>query len=548
MNLDSVVLPGVQMTLINTVAEPEAAGTNSRSVKFVDLRHPEHTVLEPVWRQLGLLYATGWALRQNASEFLHRRPKELSTVYAARCEHIDHKPHLSTALDYYTSLLFNEDPHIEPVKTSNGVSAQIDVNDPHRIFYNKFMKNCDKGGTGFVNAFRQVFNFVLLYQSAWVLVDLPAFGDDKYANRGEQEKDGAFEPFLSVFAPHQAINWEYDDYGNVKWCVFKKSTRKSEFAVPNPMVEDRWYYYDQTSYQVWSREHDASEVISPKDAMATLVAHGTHKLAKQNKCPVLQLKVADGLWLANRALLAALSHLNTDNVLGWALFMSALAMPVITGAEDIDTTASETGYISLPKDAKYSWSEPTGHSFKHLSDRIDELKEDIFRAFYLIHQGRSGRATPTAQSGVSKQLDMMPSKDVLKMFGDLLRAYMTQVLDLVSDIRGDELDWDVSGFNFKDDLSDTEVMMFTGLLQLKIPSQTLTNVIYKRLAQRAAADSSEQVLTQIFSEIAAAKAPLDRELDEMQKRGTIQAKLTAMESDATDVGMDAGEDGSTGSA
>lgn len=518
-------------TELPAIAAPDGSTTigPGKSLKLIDLEHPEHKILSAIWTRLTLLYAGGWALEQKCGDFLRKRPKELPTVYVAREEAFTYKNHMGTALDWYLSEMFQEDPHIEPTKAD----GKPDASDESKAFYTRFLSDCDRAGTSFVDIFRQIFQYVLLYKSAFVMLDLPYYAPGTFANLMEQKAANAFDQYLTVFAPTEVINWEYDDQGNLEWVVIKQSFRRTKFAEAEQHTVDRWSYYDKQTFQIWERVRNSSETIPPADAHVTLVRSGSHLLAKANQVPVMQLKVPEGLWLANRAYLAAIDHLNADNVLAWALFMSALAMPVVISNEEPDMSASETGYIHLPEGSDYKWSEPEGHSFKHMSDRIDELKEDIFRAFYLIHQGRSGRATPTAQSGVSKQLDMMPSKDILKMFGDLIRAFMVKVLGSVAKARGEENGWDISGFNFKDDMSDEEVQMFTDFLALDIPSERLNKVIYKRLAQRAAADASYQTLSAINEEIDSSPDKMTRELNQMNQRGMLQAKLSGAEASAT---------------
>lgn len=545
-----IMMPDVQLSLgVPGVpsADPLTATTGkSMLVSLIDQRHPEHMMLEPVWRQLSLLYEGGHELRHHCQEFLQKRPKEAQPVYEARTKRFTYKPHLPTALDYYSSELFEEDPHIQAVlPDGKGGSSPVPNDNKDKQFYDGFIAECDRGGTSLVDFFRRLFHNVLLFQSAFVLMDLPTFSDDAYNTKAEQDADKVFEPFLTLFDPSAAINWKLDAFGNIEWIVIKRVERMAVFGeAKGSSISTKWYYYNTEKFEVWERVSKELEAMVPNDAEAVLITEGIHKLAPYKKTPVLQLKVSGGLWLANRALLAAIDHLNTDNALGWALFMSALAMPVIATDESIDMTAQESGYIQIPHDAKYTWSEPTGHSFKHLADRIDDTKEDIFRAFYLIHQGRSGRATPTAQSAVSKQMDMMPSKDMLKMFGDLVRSFLTKVMSRVSLLRGDKFRWEVNGFTFKDDLSDAEVQMFTDFLALDIPSETLNKVIFKLLAKRAAGDTSDLTLNKIMEEIDTSKDKLTLQLDKMTKVGNVQAKLTQQELDSKEAGQDAGEEGS----
>ncbi len=473
-------------------------------VKNLDLKHPEFKALQNVWTRLTLLYAGGWALKEKAELFLVRRPKEIGDVYQARLSNFTYHNHIGTALDWYSSELFEEDPHIQPNQTgADGKPAPKKLNTEENLFYNRFLLDCDRGGTSFVDTFRKVFSQVLLYKKSYVLMDLPSTTGINFPNQKIQKDSGALDPYLCVFSPLEAINWELDEYGNLNWIIFAAQYRISEPKIGSKVV-DRWFFYDRQRFEVYERKHDEDEKSAPDKAVADLIDSGTHLMAKNNVVPVSVIEVPDGLWLANRALLAALSHLNTDNVLDWALFMAALCMPIIFSDSDVQPTLTEAGFIKLGKDDKYEWAEPQGLSFKHLADRLQELTENIFRSFYLIHQGRSGRATPTAQSGVSKQLDMMPSKDILKMFGDLLRAFMQQVLNMVAKAKGHAIEWDIRGFEFKEDISDAEVTTISDALALDIPSPTLEKEVHKRLAKALTPDANPSIHRQMFEEIDAA--------------------------------------------
>lgn len=547
--IDQLYNQEVQQIVGPVPAQVTSAG-DKRLVAILDQKHPEYKLLRAHWMKLSLLYAGGWAIKENAELFLTRRPKELPDVYQARLANFTYENHLGTALDWYSSELFEEDPHIQSgvIDPVSGEFIDKKHSPDERRFWDAWMLDCDRAGTSFVDLFRKCFQNVLLYQTSYILIDLPNTTPNSFTSAFEQKEAGALDPYLSVYTPMEAINWSLDNYGNLDWIVFYFETRNSSPDKVTTRV-DRWYFYDRQKFQIWERIKSDDEKSPPAKAVATLVSEGRHILASKNIVPVLRLSVPEGLWLANRAMLAAVSHLNTDNVLDWALFMAALCMPVIIGdVVDFQPTLSEAGFITLPQGSDYKWTEPAGTSFAHLSDRLGELTENIFRSFYLIHQGRSGRATPTAQSGVSKQLDMMPSKDILKMFGDLLRAFMQRVLNLVSQTRNQSKDirWDIRGFEFKDDLSLEEVQTLTQLLAANVPSDLFEKEIWKRMAKSGLPDANPGTISQIFEQINEAPNKLDQQIQREKKLMNSRAEnlgsqpmLNAAASFSKAVGQDA---------
>lgn len=479
-----------------------------KKLSQIDTRHSQYKLHCETWKRLGWLYASGHTLKQHASEFLMRRPKEINDVFQARLDMFTHVNHLGTALDWYCGTMFGDEPGIQP-SVKAGVNSQPDSN-----FYDAFFKDCDRAGTSFVDLFRTAFQNVLLYRNTYVLLDKPAFEDGAFRSLAEQNAARANDPYLCVFSPLDVINWKADAYGNLEWVTIKNTVEEADPFGP-PKIVDRWYHYDRTTYQVWKHVRGEKE---DSNSVATLESRGLHALAHANQVPVERLEVPEGLWLANRAMLSAIAHLNIDNVLQYAIIMSALAMPIIFSDEEVENTLTEAASLRLPANAKYEWTEPQGTSYTHLGNRLTELTENIFRSFYLIAQGRSGRATPTAQSGVSKQMDMMPSKDILRAFGDLVRALMQRSIRMVSMARKDKSSWEVHGFDFSDPATLESVQATLEVLNASIPSEKFSKEMYKRIVQESLPDAAPELLRQIFEEIEAAPPKEERDMASLKKK------------------------------
>lgn len=451
---------------------------------------------------------------ERAGDFLVRRPKELPDVFNARVERFSYHDHVGGAVDWYLAAMFEKPADVRLAEGKKLAAAQ-------EPFYEGFAEDCDRAGTSFEELFRDVLKDILVFGASYVLQDLPPKGE--YANAAEEQQAGALNPYLCTFDPRQAINYQLDRYGALDWIVFATRTVRGASPLTGQQVVDSWYIYERKTFAVYERIVPADENTTPDDAEAVLVRSGEHAMADRNVCPVVKVDVPEGMWLLNRAYLPAIDHLNTDNVLGWALTMAALAMPVIMTDATIEPSLSEAGFIKLPKDSSYTWTEPAGTSFEHLAERARSLVEDIYRAFYLVAQARTQEATPTAQSGLSKQMDMMPSKKVMNLFGDLLRAVMVQVLNRVSHIRGDELEWDVRGFEFPETPADSEIKTASDAMALGIPSITVEKELYKKVVAALFADAAPEVLAKMFEEIDAAPSKEDREAEALRKQTVVTA-------------------------
>ncbi len=226
------------------------------------------------------------------------------------------------------------------------------------------------------------------------------------------------------------------------------------------------------------------------------------------------------MWLANRAYLLLRDHLNQDNSLAWALFMSNLAIPIIIG--DVDTTnmvSAETGFYQFPAGTEYKWSEPEGRSFQVSAQRLETLREEAFRSMYLQSQGISMRSTPQAQSGRSKLVSMIPTHEVLSGMGNDFRQRLQELLGDVKDARHDEdVEPDVRGFDYEDDMSTEEVFAVSSVLALRIPSESFEKWTYKKIIKAWARDVNQKSLEEMYSEVDKGPTQEDRMRDDLKMR------------------------------
>jgi hypothetical protein len=259
-------------------------------------------------------------------------------------------------------------------------------------------------------------------------------------------------------------------------------------------------------------------MASDRDPEIPLIAEGLHALAEFNRCPVRRYVLPENLWIANRAYLPLLDHFNQDNTLAWALFMANLAMPVIIG--DVDLTnqvLSEMGFIQLPEGCSYKWTEPEGKSFAVSQERINQLREEIYRAMYLYGLGREQSSTAGASSGFSKQMDFMAASDILDALGEVIIEGMQNMLIDVADARSDDgLVFDVRGFHFEEHVTLQEIETIDRAINMLIPSETFEKELYRLVARAFLKDANPELFEKIIQEITAGPTRLEREKDMMQ--------------------------------
>jgi hypothetical protein len=266
--------------------------------------------------------------------------------------------------------------------------------------------------------------------------------------------------------------------------------------------ESRWIYYDRQTYRIYREANQPGA----SDSNPVLMDEGNHGLAGQNRVPVFEMAVSDGLWLMNKAALLQLEHFNKSNALSWALTMGLFAMPVVYTDKEWNQIVGESYYIQLGPNDRFGWTEPEGHVFQIAADNLERLKDEIYRVCYQMNQA-GGTQLSRMQSGVSKQRDFGVTQEILKNYGDVVKDSMRGVLEAINAARQDGLVIDVSGLE-EFDINDfsTELDDARKLLELGIESPTFKKQLYTRVALKYLCDVRQDVKNKIAAEIEASFA------------------------------------------
>jgi hypothetical protein len=216
----------------------------------------------------------------------------------------------------------------------------------------------------------------------------------------------------------------------------------------------------------------------------------------------VKLELTDGLWLANKAALLQQEHFNKSNALSWALHMGLFAMPVVYSEREWHQIVGEAYYIQLGPEDKFGWTEPEGHVYRLAAENLDRLKDEIYRVCYLMNQAAGREARNLSQSAASKQRDQMITHEVLRAYGDMVKAFLRQILELVAAARRDDVQVEVTGLDQFDvkELND-ELDNAQRLRNLEINSSTFLREIQKKLALKFLDDSSQEIKNRIVGEI-----------------------------------------------
>ncbi len=455
----------------------------------INLEHPDFVAKKAMWRKYRDLYVGGEQLKANAAIYLEPRQKEPGPVYEERLSKVFYENYIGSIIDWYAATLFRREPaiHIEGVSEAG------------RKFFNTFTEDCDLKGTTLTDMFRRLMVDALVYGSGYVLADFPKV-NGTIETRAEEEAYGASRAYLVDCSPDSIINWSLDERGNYEWVVIRNtSLTKATVESAEWQEETRWLYYDKQQYRVYRLVKCGTAKAEPE-----LIDSGTHGFAKQNRVPLFEVKVMDGLWLMNKAGLLQLEHFNKSNALSWALTLGLFAQPVIYSDRPFNQVVGESYYIQLAPGDRFGWTEPAGTVFQIAADNLSRLQEEIYRVCYMMTQA-GGSSSGGQQSGLSKMRDFAIAQEVLRTYGDVAKDGMRRVLRAIEAAREDSLAIDVSGLD-EFDIGDfsTELDDAVKLLALNIQSATFKKQLFQRLAAKYLCDVRQDVKDRIAQEIEAA--------------------------------------------
>lgn len=486
---------------------------------LLDIRNQQYDARYEAWVNLSLLYEGGDALKARAERVLKKRPREDEEIFACRLDQFTYHNILKPAIGFYGAGLFEK-----PVELF--FTGEKELPD----FYKQFLENCDTRGTSYPGFWSARLQEMLLYGFTWTMVDTPPLPPGvTLKTRADDKAYGQMSPHLFGYSPLSVINWQMDDNGQLEFVVLKIRQERQQVLQPKRSV-DAWYVYDRHNFYVYEYtvpqgQETVTRYSGTEDGgrIAKLVRQGRHPLAHIGRVPFRYHAFDDCNWLANNVYLQVLDHLNQDNTLKWALFMSNLAVPVVIGDVDMNNQSmNENGFYLFPAGTEYKWTEPEGKSFIHSAKRIENLREEIYRTLHLHAQGRGMKATPAMQSGRSKQLDYLPAKQIMTKLGADLRRCMQLTLQDVIDVRSESYRSDIRGFVFEDGMTTEEVFAASSTLSMKIPSRKFEKGMQKKIVRAWMPDASKEELEEMYIEVET--GPTMEEIAKQELKDKVQAQ------------------------
>ncbi|MDQ2843298.1 MAG: hypothetical protein M3Y72_20125 [Acidobacteriota bacterium] len=452
----------------------------------INREHPEFKRKQRMWGMYRDLYAGGQEFKIRAADYLLRRQKEPLDVYGERLHRVFYENYIGSIVDWYASTLFRRQPSLQ---LEGGLASG-------REFLTEFADDTDLRGTNLAAFFKQCFIDALIVGRSHILIDFPRSSATPQT-RAEEDLAGLSRAFLIRYQAEELINWSRNERGEYEWVVLRHKVQRQPTIENAEVIEETyWRYYDRTQFRSYRQVARASE-----DAPIELIAQGAHGLSRQNRVPLIDMQLSDGLWLMNKAAHIQLEHFNKSNALSWAITMGLFAMPVIYSDREWNQIVGESYFIQLGPTDKFGWTEPDGKVYQIAANNLETLKQEIYRVCYLS-QASGEMIGGHAQSAASKQLDFTITYEILRAYGTTIKDCIRKITTAISDAREDGVVISVSGLD-EVDISDfgTELQLAANLLQLGISSPTLRSQIYQRLAMKYLSDARQEVKNQIAQEI-----------------------------------------------
>ena len=441
--------------------------------------HPEY--MSDEWSELDDLYCGGFQMQRRSQKYLPRMLGEMHERYEERVRTCaSYINYFGQVVDAFAANVFSQELSVTPAP--DAADASTPGKEPEKPeFYKEFERDADLCGTPFVKLIRSVFTCCLVKKRALLGVDFP--GDvqaepDAHvpipSSRAEEEALGKDRAYVYEIPIESLVDWEMSGPGHFKWAVLRKDIQEATGpGASRAKIVTEFKVWElegdgdlkKAAWSTWQTDpYDPSN--PPKDDFRLhKKAGGTTSF---NRIPLMLMEVEDGLWIGNRIGSMAMEHFRRRSMLNSAQLRSLFIIPYVTLGEeysapgysvsDVQTNPNRAdggpleafqrkGYQLLGKDDAIKFAEPAGHVYEIIDKQLENLANEIFR---VVHQMASSVALAGHsgfRSGRSKVEDRHDMEIVLSAYGSLVRGFVKQLYDFISQARGDKTLWAPHGMD-----------------------------------------------------------------------------------------------------
>lgn len=504
---------------------------------------PEHAL------DLYAIYEGDREFEKRISRFLHRRDREPIERYELRKKEFQYRNYIGAIIDNFASMLFTSKPVAQAFQDAKAGPLKPRVDDKgnslpfggkkakpfgapppsgapdpkkgppqkERVvdldpYYSKLRDDSDLAGKDIDGFFKDRITEAMILGCAWIAIESPTDDPDYPAiNKLEFDARKLGDCWLKAMSPNSVLDWETDDAGNLEWVIYHSSTAKRNgLTGDRNMVTETWTHYQADRIDTYAITYDRTKPPEPKTEVP-LVNSRPHNFGC---APIVCLQLPKAQHVASRLKSPQLANFRKINEQSWSLTCSAYAMPVVkvNDPEAFNEMAAGAGYgVVIGVDEDFGYEAPPSAAFAPLDIEIKATKDEIFRIAFQMALGVENNAAAVGRTAESKSQDAQSTRVALTSFGRLVKAAIEQVYDLISEARGDDYEWDVTGL---DDFAgiDTGGLMalvtdmnasgyapgsktFKGQLQIKMAESVLPD-----LDERTKATIRDEILDAVENE------------------------------------------------
>lgn len=502
-------------------------------------KHPDYA--GKYWQKIKVLYAGAKTLRDVlhpehplCDDIFPRHIGEEDWVYKERLKRSCYFPYMSQLIDYLLAILFSDPVIILSDKNQDGKS------DPVAQFYEEFKNNTARPGSrerNFTELLRDVALDALLYQRAWVLVDLPkrpkdANGEPIYASsRLEEEALSLDRAYCVRLDPICVFDWEVDDENDtLNWVLVHNLERRRETVEDKRnMLKESFTVYDSEGWTRYVYEYKEDRPPNPR-SKPDYVESGRHSFGE---VPVAGLELPEGLWAGGKLENIAVEIFNKRSALSWGQYRSLFQIlvaklqnpdPMNPVSEDIDRAVNQQlgpgrVWVGAEKDS-LEFVSPNAAPFAEARNDLKELRDEMHRVLFQMAQSVDNSGGALRRSAESRHVDMSSSRIICLELGRYFKELAVDIYQKVAVGRKEKYKWTSAGFDSFDEVSVNDFVSEAGRMeQVEIPSDTFQTLYKFELAKRLLPGTTPEQQQKILKELEKGvkeSAELEKELAEAE--------------------------------
>jgi hypothetical protein len=242
--------------------------------------------------------------------------------------------------------------------------------------------------------------------------------------------------------------------------------------------------------------------------------------------PIQVMKFPKQLQLADQLFDLQRSYFNQNTSLEWSLLQTNYAMPVFTGIKDpYNEPTKPMGdgrFLEMGENQSAFWLEKSGTGNALTMDYLKGLKERMLEVIHTIANSVASTSGLNQQSGESKKEDRRNLDILLGWYGEQIKGFGQNILNVASIVRDEDVQWSIKGFDDYNglDLDDSLDSYSRLMAEGGLDSNTLRRELQRNLVAKAGQlfDLSPAATKAIEDELA--DKPYN--LDQAQRSGMIE--------------------------